>query len=218
MNNTELDEEQRRQEILRRLAAHYHGRGTALHYTTPFELFIAVILSAQCTDKRVNTITARLFARARTPQDILDLGQAGLEEYIRGCGLFHSKAKNIMASCRLLCECYGGQVPDKYEELIGLPGVGRKTANVLLANLFGQPALAVDTHVYRVARRLGLAQGSTALAVEKELRLVVPQRQWASAHHWLIWHGREICHARRPECGRCPLEDLCPVSTMRDAN
>lgn len=175
-------------------------------------MFIAVILSAQCTDKRVNAITARLFARANTPQDILALGQTGLEEYIRGCGLYHSKAKNIIASCRLLCERHGGRVPDTYEELIALPGVGRKTANVLLANLFGQPALAVDTHVYRVARRLGLAEGNTVLAVEKELQQVVPQRQWASAHHWLIWHGREICHARRPGCRQCPVAELCPAA------
>lgn len=210
---TETGEKQRQQEILCRLADRYGRRGTALRYTTPFELLVAVILSAQCTDQRVNAITARLFAKANTPQAVLALGQPGLEEYIRGCGLYHSKAKNILATCRLLCERYGGRVPDRYEDLISLPGVGRKTANVLLANLFGQPAIAVDTHVFRVARRLGLANGRTTLAVERGLMQVIPRQDWASAHHWLIWHGREVCRARRPLCHQCVVAELCPSRT-----
>lgn len=197
-------------EVLERLAAAYGDTTTALHYTTPFELMIAVILSAQCTDARVNIITARLFPEYGTPEKILSLGQAGLEEKIRDCGLFRSKAKNILAACQILCDRHGSQVPSNYEDLVALPGVGRKTANVLLSQLFDTPAIAVDTHVFRVANRLQLAVGKTPLEVETGLMKNILRENWSSAHHWLIWHGRTICRARQPLCGKCPLADLCP--------
>ncbi|HWR08670.1 endonuclease III [Sporomusa sp.] len=196
--------------MLERLEQCYKDTTTALTYSTPFELMIAVILSAQCTDIRVNIITARMFPRYNTPEKILELGQLGLEAEIHDCGLFRSKAKNILATCEKLCREYGGQVPDKFEDLVQLPGVGRKTANVLLSQLFGVPAIAVDTHVFRVANRLKLAIGDTPLAVEQGLMRAIPREQWSDAHHWLIWHGRKVCKAAKPLCPTCPLSDLCP--------
>ncbi len=200
-------------EMLAVLEQYYRNTTTALRYTTPFELLIAVILSAQCTDIRVNMITARLFPAYNSPEKLLKLSQSELEEKIRDCGLFRSKARNIIAACELLCHQYGGQVPDNFDDLIKLPGVGRKTANVLLSQLFNKPAIAVDTHVFRVANRLGLACGNTPLEVEQELMRVIPREKWADAHHWLIWHGRRICRARRPDCSNCPLAHLCPSSS-----
>ncbi|HWR45045.1 endonuclease III [Sporomusa sp.] len=199
-----------KKEMLERLEQYYKDTTTALTYSTPFELMIAVILSAQCTDARVNIITARMFPRYDTPEKILALGQSGLEEEIRDCGLFRSKAKNILATCEKLCREYGGQVPDNYDDLVQLPGVGRKTANVLLSQLFGVPAIAVDTHVFRVANRLKLAIGDTPLTVEQGLMRAIPREQWSDAHHWLIWHGRKVCKAAKPVCPTCPLNDLCP--------
>lgn len=199
-----------KQEMLARLAVVYGNTQTALTYTTPFELMIAVVLSAQCTDVRVNLITARLFPEYNTPEKILALGQSRLEEQIRDCGLFRAKAKNIIAACQRLCEHYNAQVPNTYEELITLPGVGRKTANVLLSCLFDVPAIAVDTHVFRVANRLGLAKGKTPFEVEQGLMRAIARDDWGNAHHWLIWHGRKICRARQPLCTDCPLVDLCP--------
>jgi endonuclease-3 len=199
-------------EMLARLAETYGNTTTALEYRNPFELMIAVILSAQCTDVRVNIITARLFPEYSTPEKILELGQDGLEAKIRDCGLFRAKAKNILAACQILCERYHSQVPAQYDELITLPGVGRKTANVLVSCLFGTPAIAVDTHVFRVANRLRLATGKTPLEVEKGLMKSIPREDWSHAHHWLIWHGRQICRARQPRCGECPLADLCPAN------
>lgn len=199
-----------KQQMLTLLAQRYEGTTTALHYTTPFELLIAVILSAQCTDERVNIITARLFPKYSTPAGILELGQAGLEEQIRDCGLFRSKARNIIATCEMLCQQYGGEVPAEFEDLIALPGVGRKTANVVRSQLFHIPAIAVDTHVFRVANRLRLATGDTPMAVEEGLMRVIPKEQWSDAHHWLIWHGRKVCKARNPDCSSCPLAELCP--------
>lgn len=190
----------------------YKDTTTALQYSKPFELFIAVILSAQCTDARVNIITTRLFPEYNTPEKILALGQTGLEEKIRDCGLFHSKARNILAACDMLCREYGSQIPDRMEELIKLPGVGRKTANVLLSQLFNVPAIAVDTHVFRVANRLGLAKGDTPREVEDGLMKVIPREKWSDAHHWLIWHGRKVCKARQPACGICTLAALCPYA------
>ncbi|MDU4961811.1 MAG: endonuclease III [Sporomusaceae bacterium] len=200
-------------EMLRRLAAEYGNTTTALLYRSPFELMIAVILSAQCTDVRVNLITARLFPDYDSPEKMLTLSQEQLETKIRDCGLFRAKAKNILAACRLLCERFQSQVPQEYDQLITLPGVGRKTANVLVSCLFDQPAIAVDTHVFRVANRLRLATGTTPLAVEKGLMRAIPRENWGHAHHWLIWHGRQICRARQPRCGECPLDDICPSST-----
>ena len=171
---------------------------------------IAVILSAQCTDKRVNITTARLFKKAATPAAIVALGISGLEEEIKDCGLFRNKAKNIMATCRTLVEEFGGEVPSDYDTLLKLPGVGRKTANVVTSVAFGRPAIAVDTHVFRIANRLKLAVGETPLAVEKGLMKAIPREKWSAAHHWLIYHGRRVCKANRPLCGECPLADVCP--------
>ena len=182
----------------------------ALIFKNPFELLIAVILSAQCTDKRVNVTTARLFAKAPTPEAIIDMGIEALENEIRDCGLFHNKAKNTMATCRRLVEEFSGEVPSDYDTLLKLPGVGRKTANVVTSIAFNRPAIAVDTHVFRVANRLKLAVGDTPLQVEQGLMKAIPKDKWSAAHHWLIWHGRKLCRARNPLCGECPLNEICP--------
>ncbi len=203
-----------REKMLAALAVAYGGRTTALRYSTPFELLVAVVLSAQCTDKRVNIITERLFPAYDTPAKMLALGEEGLAALIRDCGLYRAKARNLIAACALLRDEYGGEVPDTFADLTRLPGVGRKTANVLLSQLFAVPAIAVDTHVFRVANRLGLAPGKTPEQVEEGLMKAVPRRDWGSAHHWLIWHGREICKARRPDCAACPLKELCPSVEM----
>lgn len=199
-----------KQQMLDILEQHYKDTTTALTYSTPFELLVAVVLSAQCTDARVNIITARMFPKYNTPEKILELGQTGLENIIRDCGLFRSKAKNIIATCEILCREYGGQVPNRFEDLVKLPGVGRKTANVLLSQLFGVPAIAVDTHVFRVANRLNLATGETPLVVEQGLMKTIAREKWSDAHHWLIWHGRKVCKATNPACDICPLNKLCP--------
>ena len=188
----------------------YRGVKPALVFRNPFELLIAVILSAQCTDKRVNVTTERLFARAATPEAIVSMGLSELEEEIRDCGLFRNKAKNILATCQLLCEKYRGEVPEDFEELQKLPGVGRKTANVVMSVAFHHPAIAVDTHVFRVANRLHLAVGETPLEVEKGLQKAIPREKWSDAHHWLIWHGRKVCKSRKPLCLECPLREICP--------
>lgn len=198
-----------KQEMLSILEQHYGDTTTALTYSTPFELLIAVILSAQCTDVRVNIITGRMFPKYNTPDKILEMGREQLEEAIRDCGLFRSKAKNIMAACEILCREYGGEVPESFEELIKLPGVGRKTANVVVSQLFKVPAIAVDTHVFRVSNRLKLAKGDTPREVEEGLMKAIPKEKWSDAHHWLIWHGRKVCKARKPECGICPLAAWC---------
>ena len=199
-----------REKQLEILEETYRGAKPELHFSNPFELLIAVILSAQCTDKRVNITTARLFKKAATPAAIVALGISGLEEEIKDCGLFRNKAKNIMATCRTLVEEFGGEVPADYDTLLKLPGVGRKTANVVTSVAFGRPAIAVDTHVFRIANRLKLAVGETPLAVEKGLMKVIPREKWSAAHHWLIYHGRRVCKANRPLCGECPLADVCP--------
>ncbi|MFC2606834.1 endonuclease III [Selenomonas sputigena] len=199
-----------REKQLEILEETYRGAKPELHFSNPFELLIAVILSAQCTDKRVNITTARLFKKAATPAAIVALGISGLEEEIKDCGLFRNKAKNIMATCRMLVEEFGGEVPSDYDTLLKLPGVGRKTANVVTSVAFGRPAIAVDTHVFRIANRLKLAVGETPLAVEKGLMKAIPREKWSAAHHWLIYHGRRICKANRPLCGECPLADVCP--------
>ena len=197
-------------EMLALLEAQYGNTGTALNYNSPVELLIAVILSAQCTDVRVNVITARLFPTYNSPAKILTLSLAELEELIRDCGLFHSKAKNILAACRMIEEEFGGEVPDTFDKLIRLPGVGRKTANVMLSVCFGVPALAVDTHVFRVSNRMRLAKGNTPIEVEEGLMKLIPRSAWGNAHHWLIWHGRKVCRARNPLCADCVVRDLCP--------
>ncbi|HBV88033.1 MAG TPA: endonuclease III [Desulfosporosinus sp.] len=182
-----------------------------LVFNSPFELLIATILSAQCTDDRVNLVTASLFAEANTPESILRLGQIALETKIRSLGLYHNKAKNILAACKELVENYYGQVPDDIESLRRLPGVGRKTANVVVSNAFGVPAIAVDTHVFRVAHRLGLAHEKTPEKVEQELMQIFPRDRWSLIHHLLIFHGRRICNARKPACVECPVNQVCKM-------
>jgi endonuclease-3 len=182
---------------------------TELHYGSPFELLVAVILSAQATDKSVNKATAHLFRAANTPAAILALGVDGLSPYIKSIGLYNSKAKNIIATCRLLAEHHGGAVPRTREELERLPGVGRKTANVILNTAFGEATIAVDTHIFRVANRTGLAPGKTVRAVEDKLLKSVPLEFRHDAHHWLILHGRYVCKARNPACPTCRIADLC---------
>ena len=182
---------------------------TELEYKTPFELLVAVILSAQATDVGVNKATAKLYKVANTPEAILDLGVAGLKSYIRTIGLFNSKADNIIKTCRILVEEHGSEVPRTREELERLPGVGRKTANVILNTAFGEPTIAVDTHIFRVANRTGLAKGKTPLEVEKRLVKLTPEEFLKDAHHWLILHGRYVCKARKPECWRCPIVECC---------
>jgi endonuclease III len=204
-----LARDERRRAILSRLAKVYAGATTALHYRNDFQLLIAVILSAQCTDARVNMVTPALFRAYRNAAALAKAEPQDVEPYIKTCGLFRSKAKNIVAASRKIVEL-GGRVPDTMDALLALPGVGRKTANVVLAVAYERDAIAVDTHVFRVANRLGLVRAKTPQKVEQQLMKVVPRDQWSQAHHWLIHHGREICHARRPECPRCPLLDLCP--------
>ena len=182
---------------------------TELEYTTPFELLVAVTLSAQATDVGVNKATRRLFAVANTPQAILDLGEDGLKRYISTIGLYNAKAANVIATCRLLLERHGGEVPHSRGALEALPGVGRKTANVVLNTAFGEPTIAVDTHIFRVSNRTGLAPGKDVRAVEDGLLKVVPPEYLHDAHHWLILHGRYTCTARRPNCPGCPILDLC---------
>ena len=188
---------------------------TELEYSTPFELLVAVILSAQATDKSVNLATRRLFPVASTPQAILDLGVEGLAGYVRSIGLYQGKARNIIATCGILLEQHGGEVPPERASLEALPGVGRKTANVILNTAFGQPTMAVDTHIFRVANRTGLAPGKTVRAVEDGLLRRVPQEFLQDAHHWLILHGRYVCKARAPDCPRCPIADLCEYRHKR---
>lgn len=193
----------------------YAGAKPELIYRNPFELLIAVILSAQCTDKRVNITTARLFAKAPDAQSIVDMGVDALEQEIRDCGLFRSKAKNIMATCRTLVEEFDGKVPEDFDTLLKLPGVGRKTANVVSSVAFNRPAIAVDTHVFRISNRLKLATGETPMEVEQGLMKAIPKEKWSDAHHWLIWHGRKICKARKPLCLECPLAAVCPSNEMK---
>lgn len=196
-------------EIFKRLKAANPAPTTELEYRTPFELLVAVILSAQATDKGVNVATRVLFKDAHTPQAILDLGVAGLSRYIRTIGLFNTKAKNIIETCRLLIERHDGEVPESREALEALPGVGRKTANVILNTAFGHPTMAVDTHIFRVANRTGIAPGKDVRAVEDKLLKVVPDEYKHDAHHWLILHGRYVCVARKPKCPQCLIADLC---------
>jgi endonuclease-3 len=204
-----------RHALFERLRALNPHPATELEYATPFELLVAVILSAQATDKSVNLATRRLFPVARTPQAILDLGVEGLAGYVRSIGLYQGKARNIVATCRILLEQHDGQVPADRASLEALPGVGRKTANVILNTAFGLPTMAVDTHIFRVANRTGLAPGKTVRAVEDALLRRVPREFLQDAHHWLILHGRYVCKARTPDCPACPIADLCEYRDKR---
>jgi endonuclease-3 len=201
--------QRQRQEFFRRLSTRNPRPTTELAYANPFQLLVAVILSAQATDRGVNRATEDLFRHVTHPSHVLDMGEAGLKRYIKTIGLFNAKAANIMKTCRLLVDKHGGEVPQTREALEALPGVGRKTANVILNTAFGQPTIAVDTHIFRVANRTGLAHGKTPLAVERRLLRVVPREFRQDAHHWLILHGRYICTARNPRCDDCPVSDLC---------
>ncbi len=198
-----------RERFFERLSELNPSPKTELNYSSPFELLVAVTLSAQATDVGVNKATARLFPVANTPEAILALGEDGLKDYIKTIGLFNSKAKNVIAACQRLIDHHDGEVPRTREELEALPGVGRKTANVVLNTAFGQPTMAVDTHIFRVSNRTRLAPGKTVLAVEKALLKRVPAQFLVDAHHWLILHGRYTCKARTPLCGQCPVVDLC---------
>jgi endonuclease-3 len=199
----------KRFEIFSRLKKANPKPTTELVYNTPFELLIAVVLSAQATDKSVNIATKKLFQKANTPEKILALGETGLQESIKSIGLYKTKTKNILATCRLLIQHYDSSVPQTREELEGLPGVGHKTANVVLNTAFGEPTIAVDTHIFRLSNRTGLAIGKNVSEVELKLLKFVPKEFHQDAHHWLILHGRYICKARKPECTKCIIENLC---------
>ncbi len=207
----------KREEIFRRFRASNATPTTELNFRSPFELLVAVVLSAQATDRSVNLATARLFAVADTPAKILALGEEGLSDYIRSIGLYRTKARNVVATCRILLEQYGGEVPREREALEGLPGVGRKTANVILNTAFGEPTIAVDTHIFRVANRTNLAPGKNVEEVERRLLKVVPEVYRKDAHHWLILHGRYVCKARLPECPNCLIRDLCEYKAKTPA-
>ena len=205
-----------RHEFFRRLREINPHPKSDLHYSTPFELLIAVILSAQATDKSVNIATTKLFTVANTPAAILKLGEVKLMGYIQTIGLYRNKAKNVIATCAKLIDAHDGEVPDTREALEALPGVGRKTANVVLNIAFGQPTMAVDTHIFRIGNRMGIASGKDVVAVEEKLLKVVPAEFMLHAHHWLILHGRYTCVARTPKCGACPVYDLCGFKHKQD--
>jgi endonuclease-3 len=208
----------KRLEIFRRLRTANPAPTTELAYQTPFELLVSVVLSAQATDKSVNLATARLFPVANTPRAIIALGESGLTPFIRSIGLYRTKAKNILAACKILLEKFGGEVPSNREDLESLPGVGRKTANVILNTAFGQATIAVDTHIFRVANRTGIAPGKNVVEVEHRLLKFVPEEFRRDAHHWLILHGRYVCKARRPDCPTCLIRDLCEFKAKTKAD
>lgn len=202
MNKAQKDE------ILRLLAQTYPEAKPELNFSNPYETLVAVILSAQCTDKQVNKVTPAVFDRYPDVAAMAKAEEDDLYPMVKSCG-FKTKASNIIAACRIIMEKHGGEVPHTMEELTALPGVGRKTANVVMATAFGLPAIAVDTHVFRVSNRLGLAKADNVLDTEMQLRRAIPKEDWSSAHHWLIWHGRRVCSARNPHCAECPLNGLC---------
>lgn len=196
--------------ILDLLEKHFPGAGTSLHYSTNFQLLVAVILSARSTDEQVNHVTPALFASFGTPDAMAGASVPEVEELVKSCGLYRSKSRNLVKMAGMVKDRFGGEIPSTLEELISLPGVGRKTANVILSVAFEQPAIAVDTHVFRVSKRLGLASGKTPLAIEKELMGIIPHQQWSVTHHRLIAHGRSICISRKPCCEECFLNCYCP--------
>lgn len=200
---------QRINEVLKILENNYGDYACGLNFKTPFEMLVATVLSAQCTDTRVNKVTDELFRTYNSPEQFACLSQQELERLIKSCGLYKTKASNIISMARILTEKHGGQVPNDFESLCSLPGVGRKTANVVLANAFGADTIAVDTHVFRVSNRLGLAKSTNPHQTEQQLMKAIPKQYWSRAHHWLIWHGRRICHSRKPDCAACPLKNLC---------
>lgn len=206
----ELTKNKRQEEIIKRLREHYQDEKTALVYKNAYELLVATILAAQCTDVRVNIVTKELFVRYPSPKELAVAELPELEGYIKTCGLYKNKAKNLIACAKKLMEEFGGQVPDTMEELVTLAGVGRKTANVVLAFAFDKPAFPVDTHVKRVSNRLQMAHSDNPDKVEEQLKKIFRKEEWSQAHHWLIWHGRRVCKAQRPLCETCFLNDICP--------
>jgi len=207
--------EEIREQIIGRLRKEYADTDTALVFKNPYELLVATILAAQCTDVRVNIITKDLFVKYPTPKELAEADLSELEQDIRTCGLYKNKAKNLILCARRLMEEFGGKVPDTMEELTSLAGVGRKTANVVLAFAFDQPAFPVDTHVKRVANRLGLANSDNPDKVEESLKKFFDKKDWSQAHHWMIWHGRRVCKAQKPVCDKCIISDLCPSNRMK---
>ena len=207
-----MTKKQRALEIIERLKKEYPDVKCALTYEKPHELLIAVRLSAQCTDKRVNLVTPALFERFPSIEAFAEASVSEVEEYIKSCGLFHTKAQDIIEMCRMLRDIYGGKVPDTIEELVKLPGVGRKTANLIAGDLYGKPAMVCDTHVIRLTNRLGLSEGKDAVQVEKQLRAIVPPEEGLMMCHRLVWHGRLVCSARAPKCEECALKDLCKTT------
>ncbi|MBV7272142.1 endonuclease III [Clostridium thailandense] len=195
--------------IIKVLSETYPNAKCALEFQSPYELLVSTILSAQCTDVRVNQVTEELYKNYNTPEKMISLTEEELGEKIKSCGFYKNKSKNILGATRNIIQKYGGKVPKTMEELIELPGVGRKTANVVLSNAFGVPAIAVDTHVFRVSNRLGIAKGDTPEKVEKDLMENIPREMWSDTHHYLIWHGRQICKARKPQCEVCPVAPYC---------
>ncbi|MDI6603830.1 MAG: endonuclease III [Thermoanaerobacteraceae bacterium] len=196
-------------EVIEILQENYPDTRSGLRFNNVFELLIATILSAQCTDKRVNIVTERLFSNYKTPYDFADMNQETLEKEIKDCGLYRNKSKNIINTCKILCEKYNGEVPDELSKLMELPGVGRKTANVILSNGFLKEAIAVDTHVFRVSNRVGLADSKDVFKTEMQLRDIIPKNLWSKSHYLLIYHGRNICTARKPKCNICPINHIC---------
>ncbi len=205
-------------EILKELERLYPDARPALKYSSPYELLVAVILSAQCTDERVNKVTAELFKEHNTPRTMLELSQEELEKYIFSCGLYRSKAAHILSASRDIVEKFGGEVPHEHKQLKSLAGVGQKTANVVYSVAFGGDAIAVDTHVFRVSNRLGLARADTPEKTELQLRQTIPQEDWSKAHHWLIYHGRQVCHSQKPDCINCTLNVWCPYFASTRGN
>lgn len=211
-----MNDSERHKKILDELEKHYKGATTALKYKTPFQLLVATMLSAQSTDRQVNKVTATLFEKYPGPEDFARLSPEKLEKEIYSCGFYKTKSRNIIKASRIILDKYGGQVPQDAEELQTLPGVGRKTANVVVSNAFGVDAIAVDTHVFRVSNRLGLAHASNVNDTERQLMENIPKDKWAKAHHWLIWHGRRVCTARNPKCNECFLAQYCEYYNSKD--
>jgi len=203
-----MTETERKARILQVLEEEYPDAKPELHFTNPYETLMATMLSAQCTDKQVNKVTPAVFERYPNPKSMAEAKVEELYPLVRSCG-FKSKAGNMIAACRIICEQYGGQVPQTMEKLTSLPGVGRKTANVVLSNAFGIPAFAVDTHVFRVTNRLGLCKAESVEDTEKQMTELIPEEKWGQAHHWLIWHGRRVCRAQNPKCEGCALKEWC---------
>lgn len=212
MKESKAEKSKRLQEIIKRLAPKYPNPVTALHFENPFELLVVTVLAAQATDKRVNIVSPTFFPKYNTPAKLLSLGEATFRELVRSIGLYKNKSKNIFALSKVLVEKFNGEVPSNREDLESLPGVGRKTASVVLANAFHIPAFAVDTHVFRVTHRLGLTNGKNPLEVEKDLTDILPEKQWINTHNYFVFHGREICTAPKPKCFLCPLVDICPFT------